>query len=253
MNSIPSSFCSTIRAAAFPRVFSMLRTRKWSLPLCGVLGAMLCGAWSASSAQTATATSTTLTVTSDGSAATTVNSGSVVTLTASVTAGTTPLTTGQVNFCDSSAKSCTDIHLLGTAQLIQTGPSARSATLKFRPGIGSHGYKAVFAGTKTYLVSASSAASLTVTGALYPSTTTIVQSGSASDYMLTATVAGPGLLSPTGNVSFLDTSSANAVLWTEALGGGQTTLSWLNPQSPATTVGAETIVVGILMETVYRI
>jgi len=62
-------------------------------------------------------TITTLSVTSGGNAVTTVAPGSVVTLTATVMAGSTPVTPGQVNFCDATAKFCTDIHLLGTAQL----------------------------------------------------------------------------------------------------------------------------------------
>jgi hypothetical protein len=62
-------------------------------------------------------TITTLSVISGGNAVTTVAPGSVVTLTATVMAGSTPVTPGQVNFCDATAKFCTDIHLLGTAQL----------------------------------------------------------------------------------------------------------------------------------------
>ena len=57
-------------------------------------------------------TITTLSVTSGGNAVTTVAQGSVVTLTATVMAASTPVTPGQVNFCDATAKFCTDIHLL---------------------------------------------------------------------------------------------------------------------------------------------
>jgi hypothetical protein len=74
---------------------------------------------------------------------TTVASGSVVTLTATVLSGATAVTTGLVNFCDATAAYCTDIHILGMAQLTSAG----TATLKFVPGIGSHSYKAVFVGT----------------------------------------------------------------------------------------------------------
>src|SRR5271163_5368368 len=87
------------------------------------------------------ATITTLSVTSGGNAVATVASGSVVTLTATVLAGSTPVTPGQVNFCDATARFCTDIHLLGTGQLTAKG----TATLKFRPGVGSHSYMAVLA------------------------------------------------------------------------------------------------------------
>ena len=89
------------------------------------------------------ATTTTLAVSSSGSAVTTIKSGSVTVLTATVAAGTSAVTTGQVKFCDASAAHCTDIHLLGIGQLTSAG----IATLQFIPGIGSHSYKAIFAGT----------------------------------------------------------------------------------------------------------
>jgi galactitol-specific phosphotransferase system IIC component len=56
---------------------------------------------------------TMLSVISRGNAVTTVAQGSVVTLTATLMTGGTPVTPGQVNFCDATAKFCTDIHLLG--------------------------------------------------------------------------------------------------------------------------------------------
>ncbi len=115
-------------------------------------------------------TTTTLAVTSGGGAVTTVASGAVVTLTATVTVGGAPVTLGTVNFCDASATYCTDIRVVGTAQLTTAG----TAVLKFRPGVGSHSYKAVFAGTTTNAASTSSTAALTVTqSGLYASTTTI--------------------------------------------------------------------------------
>jgi hypothetical protein len=68
-------------------------------------------------------------------------------LAATVKAGAVGVSPGQVDFCDASATSCTDIHLLGTAQLFQTDPTAGTAFFAFRPGIGSHRYKAIFVGT----------------------------------------------------------------------------------------------------------
>jgi len=170
-------------------------------------------------AQTPAATATTLAVTSGGKAVTTVSSGSVVTLTAKVTgAGNVLVTVGQVNFCDAAATFCTDIHLLGTAQLTGAG----TATYKFRPGAGSHSYKAVFAGTATYATiyagSTSSTVALTVTHPeRYPSITGIAQSGSAGNYTLTATVGGTGAAAPTGTIQFLDTTNDNAFLGTAVL------------------------------------
>ena len=78
------------------------------------------------------ATATSLSVAAGGSAATSVSSGTVVTLTASVANGSTPITTGQVDFCDATANYCTDVHLLGAVQLTSGG----TAVLRFRPAPG---------------------------------------------------------------------------------------------------------------------
>ena len=107
-----------------------------------------------------------------------------MTLTASVAAGTAPVSPGQVAFCDAAA-SCTGIHLLATVQLTTAG----AATYKFVPGLGAHSYRAVFLGTNAFGTSASAAAALAVTGT-YPSTTTIAQSGTAPNITLKATTVG---------------------------------------------------------------
>jgi trimeric autotransporter adhesin len=99
---------------------------------CGLVIAVVCSILVAEPQQawaSPATTTTTLAIASAGNA-----SGSVVTLTATVIAGGNPVSPGQINFCDATAKLCTDIHLLGTAQLTGAG----TATLKFRPGIGSH-------------------------------------------------------------------------------------------------------------------
>jgi len=161
-------------------------------------------------------TTTTLAITSTNGTVTTITSGSAVTLTATVSAGTTAVTVGQVNFCDATAASCTDIHLLGTAQLTSAG----TASIKILPAIGSHSYKAVFAGTPHGTLSTagstSAAATLSVTG-LWPSVTTAVPSGNAGNYTLTATTGGAGSAAPTGSISFLNTSDNNAVLASASL------------------------------------
>jgi hypothetical protein len=200
--------------------------RRLSYGLRGVLCAFLFAGVPAFAATT----TTTLAVTSSGSAATTVASGSVVTLTATVNSGAGAVTTGLVNFCDATAAYCTDIHIVGMAQLTSTG----AATLTFVPGIGSHSYKAVFVRTTSNSASTSSASSLTVTGT-YPTATTITQSGNAGNYTLTATVSGAGATVPTGTVSFLDTSNANQVLGTAVpLGTGLQGLSLTSLSTPVT-------------------
>jgi hypothetical protein len=176
------------------------------------------------------ATTTSMTVTSSGAPVTTISLGTAVTLTATVNAGSTPVTAGQVKFCDAAATYCEDIHVLGTAQLTTSG----TAIVKFIPGVGSHGYQAVFVGTNTKGPSSSAAQGLTVTGVPVSSTTAISQTGIAGNYTLSATVTGLGLLAPTGTVSFLDTSDANAVLGSASLSPESSSLAWLSPQSPAT-------------------
>jgi hypothetical protein len=176
-----------------------------------------------------TATTTTLAITSGGSAVTSVSSGAVVTLTAAVTGGGFPVRLGQVNFCDATAASCSDIHLLATAQVTGAG----TATFKFVPGVGSHSYKAVFLGTSADATSESDAVALRVThSGLYQSAAGIAESGSVGNYALTATVGGSGSVAPTGTVSFLDTSNGNALLGTGTLGAGAAGLTFFSSAAP---------------------
>jgi hypothetical protein len=176
-------------------------------------GIGLLPAWAAPAAPAIT----TLSVISGGNAVTTVAQGSVVTLTATVMTGGTPVTPGQVNFCDATAKFCTDIHRLGTAQWTANG----TATLKFRPGVGNHSYKAVLAEPAGLGPSASTASSLTVTASQgtgqLASTTYLEAGGVPNIFSLTATVPGNGNTLPTGMVSFVDASNGNAALGTAAV------------------------------------
>ncbi len=191
---------------------------------------------------TPAATVTSITISAGGSQVTSVTSGTVVTLTAKVTAGGKAVSPGQVNFCDAAAKSCTDIHLLATVQLTKTG----TAVYKFRPGIGSHRLKAEFLGTKSDASSASSAAALDVTGKAVKlgTTTAIGQSGSWGQYQLSAAVTEVGsTAAPTGTVSFADTSAKNAVLAKSALGQSVAGLTWntVNPAAPGITTGTAAV------------
>ncbi|ABF39390.1 Integrin like protein [Candidatus Koribacter versatilis Ellin345] len=183
------------------------------------------------SAFASTATTTTLAITSGGTAVTTISAGSQVTLTATVLAGSTAVKQGQVNFCDGAATHCSDIHVLGTAQLNSSG----KAKITLRPAPGSFSYKAVFVGTpKTttaYAGSTSSTASLTVTGKL-PSFTTIAELGPSVGYTLTATTYGftkaKTATAPTGTISFVDTTTGNSVLTSAALATPQAAVNWVN-------------------------
>jgi hypothetical protein len=162
----------------------------------------------------AAATNTTLTVTAAGNPVTSVASGTVVTLTAQVNAGA--VTTGLVNFCDATAAHCTDVHILGSAQLASAG----LAVFSFVPGIGAHSYNAVFVGTSSNAGSLSNTASLTVTGGLFATTTNIAQfSGEQGNYTIAATLTGIDFTTaPTGSLALLDTSNNNASIATVPLG-----------------------------------
>ncbi len=199
---------------------------------CFVLSALICTFAELATAQSKTATSTTIGIASGGNSVSSVAAGTAVTLTAHVNAGGTAVTPGQVNFCDASATTCTDIHLLGTAQLTGAG----TATLTFRPGIGSHSYKAVFAGTKTYASSESGASALTGTGSIPPlaTATGINQTGSWGAYTLAATVTETGNTTPpSGTMSFLDTNHGNSVLGTGTLGGASRGVAFRNVSTSA--------------------
>jgi hypothetical protein len=158
------------------------------------------------------ATATTLSITSGGNPVSSVAGGTVVTLTATVQAGTRALTLGQVNFCDAVAASCTDIHLLGTAELTSAG----TVMLRLRPGPGSHSYKAVFLGTLAGAASASAAVRLTVgprpkglqTTFAVASISGPVATSSYGTYALTASVGTKGSIPPSGTVSFSGTTVA---------------------------------------------
>ena len=138
-----------------------------------------------------------------------------------------------MSFCDASARYCTDIHVLGTAQLTSAG----TATLILRPGIGSHNYKAEFLGTNVYAASTSKTSPLTVAGQ-YTTKTTLTPYGPPGSYSLTATVSGiinaPGVPAPTGSISFVDTTNNNSLLGDLTLSSGTAELSLSSSLAPMT-------------------
>jgi MBG domain (YGX type)/Bacterial Ig-like domain (group 3)/FG-GAP-like repeat len=167
------------------------------------------------------ATATSLAITSAGSPVSTVPPKTVVTLTATVSSGSTPVTPGTVNFCDATALSCTDIHLIGTAQLTGAGV----ATVRFRPATGTRSYKAVFVGTNTYAASSSAAASLAIPGT---TTTTLSVGGNPGSYSLTGSVVASGAFPPPSQLSFQDVTNGNYVLGTQPLSRGNYTFGLTN-------------------------
>src|SRR6266478_5617966 len=162
-----------------------------------------------------TATTTTLSV-NPASAA----NGSVFTMTATVKAGATPMTGGIVTFRD-TCNSLTQV--LGTVQVQSANGTKGNAVLLRQLGaIGTHSIVATFNAPKTFVSSSSTAQSVTTTG-LYPTVANLAQTGgSAGSWSLTTTIVGVGSpnLSPSGNVSLLDTSNSNWSLGGGSLGAG---------------------------------
>ena len=134
-------------------------------------------------------------------------------MTAAVTTGTsTPLTAGTVTFRDTYG-SVTQV--LGTVQVQSANGTKGNAVLRTQlGGIGTHSIIATFNATKTFSTSASAAPPVTTTG-VYPTVASLVQTGGTTgNFSLTTTIVGVGSysLSPTGNVSLLDTNNSNLLL-----------------------------------------
>jgi Bacterial Ig-like domain (group 3)/FG-GAP-like repeat len=187
--------------ASTPVCFS-LRTSPLSPLLALVpLAAMFCCAQAAHAV--AATTVTTLTLTSAGGVpVTTVPAGTAVILTATVKAGATALTAGQVFLCDASAYSCGYSYSLGSAQLTSAG----SAKLAIIPAPGTHSYKAFFTGTASNAASTSANVNLAVTASIATSTT--VTASSTAPYTLTGAVTGIAGNWPSGTVTFTDTTNS---------------------------------------------
>jgi hypothetical protein len=212
------------------RFSSVAGTCKGALGLACLFSLLGVPAAFSATAETKTATVTSLTVSAADAPVTSVASGTVVTLTAKVTAGGKAVSPGQVNFCEAKAKYCTDVHLLATMQLTKAG----TATYEFRPGIGSPSYKAVFLGTNRFAGSSSGSTSFSVTGKSGPfaTATAISETGAWGKYTLASTVTEIGGTAPlTGALSFLDTSGGSSVLDSAPLSGSITGVGWLNPQN----------------------
>jgi Bacterial Ig-like domain (group 3)/MBG domain (YGX type)/FG-GAP-like repeat len=174
------------------------------------------------------ATTTTLAITSSAGPATAVQLGTILTLTATVTAGGAPTTSGLVTFCDATAARCADAAVLGRAQLIHSGASAGTATVKMPFSAGSHSVTAVLTANSSYQASTSAIQSFHVTADL--ATTTAQQStGAAPNYTLNAAVAGSpsATVGPSGNVTFADLTNGNTSLGSATLGNAVSSLSFL--------------------------
>jgi Bacterial Ig-like domain (group 3)/FG-GAP-like repeat len=129
---------------------------------------------------------------------TTVNAGTAITLTATIPGGYP----GTVTFCTANAAQCSAVQL----------NSSGIATRKFIPGVGIYSIVAAFGGTSTEGASSSAAQTLTINGAgNYLSSTSIAATGVPSNYTLTGTVTGFGIVAPSGTVNFLDTTASTTI------------------------------------------
>jgi hypothetical protein len=216
------SFSACRRIVPFRRVISGL-----------LLTAACSVATAAQAAQLPSATTLTL-------SSSTVASLTEVTLTASVTAGGAPVTTGSITFCDLSAYThCEDAAVVGRAQLNGMPPTA---TLKYFAGPGFHKYTAMFNGT----TAAAASASPPQTFGLDPTTTAIAATGGPSGYDLTATVVGignhPSVLD--GSVTFQDTTDNN-LLGIVPLSPPVYAQTITAAQAPLVTTGVSPSIIGV--------
>jgi hypothetical protein len=213
----PTTSASNLRFTAAPAIAPGV----YPITVTGTYAALTASAQiSVTVPSNAAATATTLALTAAGAPVSTVVAGTRVTATATVMAGSTPVTRGQVNFCSAATTVCDTAHMAGSAQLTNSG----TATAAFVPGPGVRSYQAVYVGTSSNATSISPAATLSVTAAL-PTVTTIAQSGSAGNYTLAATVTGQGPAPPTGTVAFVDTSDGNFQFGSATLSGAAGTLA----------------------------
>ncbi len=145
------------------------------------------------------ATTTTLFTTPDNP-----SSGAVITMTAQVSATEFTVAGGTVTFTD-TFNSVTET--LGTVQVQSTNGNPGTAILEVAVGgVGVHQFTAKYGGTSVFATSSSSPQSVTFSGP-YLTSTALASSGTAGNYTLTGTVSAFGPVTPTGSVTFTDTTS----------------------------------------------
>lgn len=154
------------------------------------------------------ATTTSLFITPDSP-----SSGTVMTMTAQVSSSEVTVAGGTVTFVDTyNGVSET----LGTVQVQSTNGNPGMAILATEVGgVGTHQFVATYNGTATLATSASTPQAVTFVGP-YLSATALADTGSAPNYTFNATVSAFGPVTPTGNVTFTDTTS-NVTLGTGTL------------------------------------
>jgi hypothetical protein len=136
-----------------------------------------------------------------------------MTMTAQVSAVEFTVAGGTVTFTD-TYNGVTEV--LGTVQVQSTNGSPGTATLETEVGgVGVHQFVANYGGTAVFATSSSSPQSVTFAGP-YLSSTALASTGASPNATLTGTVSAFGPVTPTGSVTFTDTTS-NFVLGTAPL------------------------------------
>jgi hypothetical protein len=134
-------------------------------------------------------------------------------MTAQVSATESTVAGGTVTFTD-TYNSVTEV--LGTVQVQSTNGNPGTAVLEVEVGgVGNHQFVASYGGTAVFATSSSSPQSITFAGP-YLSATALASSGASPNVTLTGTVSAFGPVTPTGSVTFTDTTT-NFVLGTASL------------------------------------
>src|SRR5580698_949684 len=179
-----------------PAPSRLISRSRWMLVLLSVLAWMA----SSSSAWAVSPTTTSLFITPDSPA-----TGQVITMTAQVSATEFTVAGGTVTFTD-TYNGVTES--LGTVQVQSTNGNPGTAILEVEVGgVGAHQFAANYGGTAVFATSSSSPQSVTFSGP-YLTATALSSSGTAGNYTLTGTVSAFGPVTPTGSVTFTDTTSS---------------------------------------------
>jgi hypothetical protein len=141
------------------------------------------------------------------------SSGSVIVMTAQVSAVEFTVAGGTMTFTD-TYNGVSEV--LGTVQVQSTIGNPGTAILEIEVGgVGVHQFTANYGGTAVFATSSSSPQSVTFAGP-YLSSTALASTGASPNATLTGTVSAFGPVTPTGSVTFTDTTS-NFVLGTAPL------------------------------------
>ncbi len=138
-----------------------------------------------------------------------VSSGGIITLSATVTSGGKAVSPGQVLFCNAEVKPCSQVTAIGYAQIVANG----TATIRAMVPARVHSMTALFTGTAAFAMSVSSPQAVDVSPVQSPTFASIsIMPGDLNQTpFVTATVAG-GASPPSGELSFVDTQHGNAVV-----------------------------------------